>query len=78
MEHFGYAIEIMRDDQSGEVTSLVPTTKGCGTPLMIAPGRNERVLLFPTERTLPDEDHEIVLSSWVRGSQPRQRAVSVC
>jgi len=62
----GHAIEIVRDEQSGEVTSPTPTTKDCGTPLMIAPGQNETVLSCPTARTLPVESHEIVPSSRVR------------
>jgi hypothetical protein len=62
----GHAIEILRDEQSGEVTSPAPTTKCYGTPLMIAPGQNERVMLCSMERTLPDEDHEIVPSFRVR------------
>jgi hypothetical protein len=47
----GQAIEIVRDEQSGEVTSPAPTTKGCGIPSIIAPGQNERVMLCFMVRT---------------------------
>ena len=62
----GQAIERVRYEQSGEVTSPTPTTKGCIIPSIIAPGQNERVMLLPMERTLPDEDHEMVPSTQVR------------
>ncbi len=62
----GQAIEKMSDEQSGEVNSPASTTKGCGIPSIIAPGQNEKVMLMPMERILPDEDQEMVSSTRVR------------
>ncbi len=56
-------MERTREVQSVEVTSLAPTTKGCGIPSMIAPGQNERALLWPMERALSEEDQEMVPST---------------
>jgi hypothetical protein len=62
----GQAIEIVKDEQSGEVTSPASTPKGCGIPSIIAPGQKERVMMWLMGRTLPDKDHEIVPSARVR------------
>jgi hypothetical protein len=51
----GHARDNVRDEQSGEVTSPTLTTKGCGVPLIIAPGQNESVVLCHMERRLPEE-----------------------
>ena len=58
---------------------------GLGIPSIIAPGQNERVLLWPMERTLPDEDQHRVPSIWVRegvnhdsGRRPTEGSSGVC
>ena len=55
----GQAIKRRMDERSGVVTFPAPTTKGCYIPSIIAPGQNERVMLWPVERTLLNEDQEI-------------------
>ena len=81
----GQAVERLGNEQSGEATSSAPTTKGCGVPSIIAPGQNERVLLWPMERTLPDDDQEMVPSTRARegvrqgsGWKPFEGSSSVC
>jgi hypothetical protein len=48
-------MDMIRDEQRGEVTSSAPTTYGCGFPFRIAPGQKEREVLWRTLRSLPDE-----------------------
>ncbi len=69
----------------GEFTSTAPNIKGCGIPSIIAPGQNERVVLWRKVRTLPDEDQEMVPSAWVRegvshgsGRRPSKRSSVIC
>ena len=62
----GFAMEMRREVQSGDLISPALTTKGYGVPAMIAPGQNERVLLWPIACALPDEDHVIVPSAEVK------------
>ncbi len=47
----GLAMEIMMDWQTGELIAPDPTTYGCGTPSLIAPGQNDRYLLAVIGKT---------------------------
>ena len=62
----GHAIDSVIEEQSGEVTSPAATTKGWGVPSIIAPGQNERVMMYLTERTLPKEVQAILPPSLTR------------
>ncbi len=43
------------DWQTGELMTLVAIRYGCGTPSLMAPGQNDRVLLVLIDRILPEE-----------------------
>jgi len=58
----GLAMETNIKVQSGEVISFDPTTKGCGSPEMTAPGQ-KRVVLWRMVRVLLAEVQDIVPSS---------------
>ena len=76
------------EEQSGEVTSPAPLTKGCGIPSIIAPGQKAKVLLWRRVRIWADEDHEseeTVPSTRVRkgvnhdiGRWPSERSSGAC
>ncbi len=51
----GFAIEMRIDWQTRELMAPVATRYGCGTPSLIAPGQNARVLLALIDRILPEE-----------------------
>ena len=59
-------MDMIRDEQRGEVTSPAPATYGCGFPFRIAPGQKERKVLWRTLRSLPDEVQVRVPASHVR------------
>ena len=58
----GLAMEMMIDWGTGDVIALVPTTYGCGTPSLIAPGQNARVLLALIGRVLRGKIHVMPFS----------------
>ncbi len=62
----GFANDRRREVHNEEVMFTALITKDCGVPSMIAPGQNERVLLWRIARTLPDEDYETVPSAEVK------------
>ncbi len=51
----GFAIEMRIDWQTGELMAPIAIRYGCGTPSMMAPGQNARVLLALIDRILPEE-----------------------
>ena len=62
----GLAMEMRREVQSGELMFPALATKSRGVPAIIAPGQNERILLWPLARALPDADHVIMPSAEVK------------
>ncbi len=52
---FGFAIEMRIDWQTGEFIAPVAIRYGCGTPSLMAPGQNARVLLALIDRLLLEE-----------------------